>query len=330
MIRAASAGLALLCAGLPARADLSLPPAATLAVSTEEAPASHRVATGPFRGTLPAIVAEGAVTRRVWRVPDAETSLALLAPLRAQLLEDGWEIVLDCTTRDCGGFDFRFEIDVTPAPDMFLDLADYRYLSARRGKAWTTLVVSLSAGIGYVQETRVDPSDVADTPASTGVGTGIGTEAGAETGATETAPTDTNLADTASPSAPIAGTDIARALDATGHAILPDLDFITGSTDLADGDYSSLDALATYMTDKPDVTVALVGHTDAVGGAAGNMAISRRRAESARRLLTTRYGIAAARVDVQGVGFYAPVASNATEDGRSANRRVEVVITSTD
>jgi OOP family OmpA-OmpF porin len=60
------------------------------------------------------------------------------------------------------------------------------------------------------------------------------------------------------------------------------------------------------------------------------MAISRRRAESARALLTGRYGADPARVEAFGMGYFAPVASNATPEGREANRRVEAVVTSTE
>lgn len=262
---------------------------------------SHRVATGRFDGTLPSVVAEGVVTRRIWQLTGAETTLQVLAPLRAQLLDDGWEEVFECTARACGGFDFRFEIDVAPAPAMFVDLADFRYLAARREDAWTTLLVSRSAGMSFVQQVEVRPA---------------GTES-PDGASAEVAPT------------PVAASDIAPTLVATGHAVLSDLDFETGSATLARDGYASLDALATFLAANPATTIALVGHTDAQGGAAGNLAISRRRAESVRALLVETYGVASARVETQGVGFFAPIARNDTEAGRRANRRVEVVITST-
>jgi OmpA-OmpF porin, OOP family len=43
------------------------------------------------------------------------------------------------------------------------------------------------------------------------------------------------------------------------------------------------------------------------------------------RELTLKYGIAADRLSSFGCGFYAPVASNDTEDGKAKNRRVELV-----
>lgn len=265
---------------------------------------SHRIATARFSGTLPSVTAEGAVTRRIWQLTGAETTLQILAPLRAQLIEQGFDPVFECATRACGGFDFRFEIDVTPAPQMFVDLADFRYLAARKGDVWSTLLVSRSGDLGFVQTTGVDPDGTVEPVKST--------------------------SNPASPTGLLATSDVAETLVATGSAVLADLDFTTGSTDLARVDYASLRALADFLRANPDTTIALVGHTDAEGGAEGNMALSRRRADSARALLTGPYGIDSARVETQGLGFFAPITRNDTEAGRRTNRRVEVVITSTD
>jgi OOP family OmpA-OmpF porin len=294
-VRAGAAALWL--AAAPAAAlDMPLPATTTL---TETLPAAvHRVATGPFaEGSLPTIAARGRLDRTVVRMaaPGA-TPAAILAPLRAQLEAEGWEVVFACADRACGGFEFRFEIDVAPAPAMFVDLASYRYLAARRGKAWTTLLVSTSAGEAYVQLVAVTPPDaVAPAPVTT----------------------------LAAPS------DLAGTLETLGRAVLPDLVFPSGAVDLPGDAYPSLSALAAFLEARPGMTVALVGHTDAEGGAEGNMAISRRRAESARALLIDRHGVDPARVDAFGVGFFAPLAPNDTPEARARNRRVEVVVTST-
>jgi OOP family OmpA-OmpF porin len=296
---------ALVLAASPAAA-LDLPAEATRSFEERRALATERIATGPFRDDLPHEVAEGTVTREVWRVDATElTSLALVAPIRAGLEADGWEIVLDCATRGCGGYEFRFEISVLPAPDMFVDLADYRYLSARREGAWLALVASRSRDVGFVQVTRVDPVAMPEAPVTTRSTSNVSAPPAAVSGMTQT-------------------------LVSRGRAVLPDLEFETGSTELSTAGYASLVELAAFLTATPAVTIALVGHTDAEGGAEGNVAISRRRAEAARQRLIEEHDIAAARVETHGVGFFAPVARNDTAAGRQANRRVEVVITSTE
>jgi outer membrane protein OmpA-like peptidoglycan-associated protein len=68
-----------------------------------------------------------------------------------------------------------------------------------------------------------------------------------------------------------------------------------------------------------------VGHTDNQGKSDYNVGLSKRRAASVVTELTGKYGIAATRLDAFGCGMYSPVASNAAEEGRAKNRRVELV-----
>ncbi len=69
----------------------------------------------------------------------------------------------------------------------------------------------------------------------------------------------------------------------------------------------------------------MVGHTDMTGGYDYNMDLSRRRAAAVVAALTGRFGVAAARLQPAGVGPLSPVADNTTDEGRSLNRRVELV-----
>jgi outer membrane protein OmpA-like peptidoglycan-associated protein len=78
---------------------------------------------------------------------------------------------------------------------------------------------------------------------------------------------------------------------------------------------------------KQEATLRLlvVGHTDNVGGFDANLALSERRAAAVFQALTSKHGVAPARLRAVGVGMAAPVAPNETEDGRAKNRRVELV-----
>jgi outer membrane protein OmpA-like peptidoglycan-associated protein len=87
--------------------------------------------------------------------------------------------------------------------------------------------------------------------------------------------------------------------------------------------------LADYLAAQPDLSVALVGHTDASGSLDGNIVISKRRAGSVLERLVSDYGVARRQLDAQGMGYLSPIASNQTQEGRDANRRVEVIVTST-
>ena len=316
MTRALPLLVALVAAPAPAL-DLAMPRPAAITFSETRAPASHRLPTGPWTGSVPFETVEGAVTRRTWQLAAAEaTTLELLMPLRDQLADDGWTVTFQCETAGCGGFDFRFDIDVTPAPEMFVDLADYRFLTAAKGGQRADLLVSRSGDMGYVQLTAVDPDGDAVIKSASNAASGGLSSAQAS-------------ALTAALSSAIEAGDLVGDLTRTGRAVLTDLDFATGSTELPGRDYASLAALAGFLRERPAATVALVGHTDAEGGAEGNMAISRRRADAARRLLVDVHGIDPARIETHGVGFFAPMAANDTEAGRAVNRRVEAVVTST-
>ncbi|WP_400191498.1 OmpA family protein [Hymenobacter sp. B81] len=86
--------------------------------------------------------------------------------------------------------------------------------------------------------------------------------------------------------------------------------------------YPTLDSLAQLLRRYPDYTLSIAGHTDSRGAAAYNLRLSRERAAAARDYLLTR-GIDAARVALRGYGAQHPLADNATDAGRSRNRRVE-------
>jgi outer membrane protein OmpA-like peptidoglycan-associated protein len=86
-----------------------------------------------------------------------------------------------------------------------------------------------------------------------------------------------------------------------------------------------LDKVAHLLRDKTQKMVALEGHTDNVGSADFNMALSLRRAESVRDAMLAR-GVPTDRMSISGHGLSKPVAPNDTETGRAINRRVEVVV----
>jgi len=90
----------------------------------------------------------------------------------------------------------------------------------------------------------------------------------------------------------------------------------------------SADTLATivqYLQENPDKSFYVVGHTDDQGDFASNLALSRARAEATVEVLIEQLPEAKDRLQADGVGPLAPVATNTGTDGRSLNRRVEFV-----
>jgi OOP family OmpA-OmpF porin len=292
---------------------LDLPAPILSEASRSEIPGSYDLPTGPFAGgTLPTRTVEGAVLQRAYQL-DAPglTTLAVLAPMRDQVIAAGFEVLLDCEARVCGGFDFRYATEVLPEPDMHVDLGDFRFLAAIREGEAVSILVSRSALSGYVQITRVTAN----------------LEDAVNSALPELPAVDHEAGSADNPGEPYP--DIGAALDQAGRAVLADLDFASGAATLAKGDYPSLSAVAAWLTANPEGTIALVGHTDASGSLAANIAVSERRAEAVAAALIDRYGVDRDRVTAKGVGFLAPRATNQTEEGRQKNRRVEVVVTST-
>ncbi len=119
--------------------------------------------------------------------------------------------------------------------------------------------------------------------------------------------------------------DIQRALAAQGKFALYGLYFDTGKAALRPESDAELSAVAEVLEGSPSLELYVVGHTDSTGAMAANVALSERRAAAAVEALVGRYGIAAKRLTPKGVGPFAPVASNDTEEGRAKNRRVELV-----
>lgn len=101
--------------------------------------------------------------------------------------------------------------------------------------------------------------------------------------------------------------------------------FDTGKDVVKPDSTPTLDEIGKLLNADPSLRVTVVGHTDAQGSADDNRALSERRARAVVTALTQRYGIAADRLQSRGAGMAEPVASNADEDGRARNRRVELV-----
>jgi outer membrane protein OmpA-like peptidoglycan-associated protein len=79
-----------------------------------------------------------------------------------------------------------------------------------------------------------------------------------------------------------------------------------------------------YEVHNSDLT--LLGFSDNQGAVDANLSLSLRRAQAVAAALVSRHGIDAKRLDARGSASFSPVASNAREDGRSRNRRVELVL----
>ncbi|MEM7438585.1 MAG: OmpA family protein [Pseudomonadota bacterium] len=287
--------VALLLSAFPAHAEfvLQLPLGAAETYAADETTLPAQVPAGPAVGSkVPMTPAPGSIRRTVWQVGPEQTVQEVERNIAEQLGRRGYEVVFDCVTAACGGFDFRFGIDVVPEPIMRVDLRDFRFITAKQSVSdnpdYVTFLISKSPVAVYVQltEYRSDRTDNLDLQVQT---------------------TSSAL------------------LDAGAKMVLEGLVFGSGGTAVTADPNGTLTKLADLMKGDETLTVLLVGHSDNSGTLEGNLIVSKSRAAAVEATLIEDYGISADRLSAYGVAFLSPRATNDTDAGQQKNRRVEAV-----
>jgi OmpA-OmpF porin, OOP family len=110
-----------------------------------------------------------------------------------------------------------------------------------------------------------------------------------------------------------------------GHVEVPGIFFDFGKADVKPESDAALAEVAKLLKATPALALWVVGHTDSVGSTAANVALSSDRAAAVVKVLAGKHGVDVKRLVPHGAGPFAPVGSNATEEGRARNRRVELV-----
>jgi outer membrane protein OmpA-like peptidoglycan-associated protein len=121
------------------------------------------------------------------------------------------------------------------------------------------------------------------------------------------------------------GRKLYEALSTAGRVATQGIYFDTGSDRIRPESSPTLKEIGQMLAEHAELKLAIEGHTDGSGDAAANQALSGKRAEAVKAALVAGYGVNAARLTAKGVGAAKPAASNATAEGRQANRRVELV-----
>lgn len=119
--------------------------------------------------------------------------------------------------------------------------------------------------------------------------------------------------------------EITQGITDKGRIALYGIHFEFDSDALSNESDPALEAISAALTDNPDMSIYIVGHTDDQGAYDYNLDLSARRAASVVSALTQSFGVSADRLTAVGVGPVAPVASNRSEEGQALNRRVELV-----
>src|SRR3954463_2735676 len=234
---------------------------------------------------------EGRITRIAYRTNPGPSILEVSRNFEAQLAKAGFETLLACDVDACGGIPFSEAIDALPMPQMWIDGFNYRYFAGRKAEGgretFASVLVSENNREIYVQLVV------------------------AELGAMQN-----KMVDAAA---------MQKGLGETGHIALYGIYFDTDKAVVKPEIQPTLAEIAKLLTGQPQLAVFIVGHTDNQGAYDYNLDLSRRRAEAVAAELMRAYRIAPQRLRTAGVGFLAPVGTNATDAGRALNRRVELV-----
>ncbi|PMR74702.1 OmpA family protein [Billgrantia endophytica] len=211
------------------------------------------------------------------------------------------------------------------------------------------LVVPVAAAILLVGCATTDPysgqTQRSSTITGTGVGAAVGAAAGALSGSGSTSRRDRALIGAAVGAAAGAGVgaymdrqeqqlresmrgtgvDVERRGDDIVLNMPSGVTFGFDSSDLTTSARNALNDVSSVLNQYTDTRVNIDGHTDSTGDAGYNQRLSERRAEAVGNYLT-QSGVSRNRLYMTGYGMTQPVASNANEEGRAQNRRVEITL----
>jgi OOP family OmpA-OmpF porin len=234
---------------------------------------------------------EGRVIRIAYRTPPGPSILEVSRNFETQLEKAGFETLVACDTDACGGIPFSETLDVLPLPQMWVDGFNYHYYAAHKTEGGTetyaAVLVSENNKEIYAQLVVAVVGSMAN-----------------------------KMVDAAA---------MAKGLGDKGHIALYGIYFDTDKATIKPESKPTLDEMAKLLRGQPQTKVFIVGHTDSQGSYEHNMTLSRARADAVAAALTRSYQIAQTRLYTAGVGYLAPIGSNASEDGRALNRRVELV-----
>jgi outer membrane protein OmpA-like peptidoglycan-associated protein len=119
---------------------------------------------------------------------------------------------------------------------------------------------------------------------------------------------------------------IEESLHRDGKIALYGVQFDTNQAVIRPESADQLREMAQVLKTAPSLKAFIVGHTDNQGEFEANVMLSQKRAQAVVEALTMRYGIAPGRLGARGVANLSPMSSNANDEGRAQNRRVELVL----
>ena len=274
---------------------LELPSSARLVLSnkTDVKNISVEISTWNREKGISRLDVRGKTVTNVYQIDGTSLTLdQMLQPIISYLSGKQFIIELYCNTNVCGGFNFRKNLTVSNPPFMLINVANYSVITAVKNSSAISLIASKLGNTIYLQTLSIG----------------------------------TNKTDLILNYKEQIKDNYSSKLKEDGAIVLGDLIYRSGSSELGNGPFESLSALANFLKSTPRSSIILVGHSDAVGELNKNIELSRKRAQAVVDRLIKNYGIEQSRISAQGIGFLSPKSNNSTEKSRKKNRRVEAIL----
>ncbi len=260
---------------------------------------------------------EGKITRLVYLAPAGRTGLEVSRNYEMALIKAGLTVRFSCEKEKCG--------DSSRIQEPFVDYArgmkqlrsyggygDLGFVVLNDGESpyyfWGSLSIDGRPVYVSVFTNEVNASD--DSPLKGRVGTFLEI--------IEPKPMESNKVS-------IDATAIGAGVVNAGKIALYGIYFDTNKADIKPESKEQLSEIGKFLAANKAIKVIVVGHTDNVGSIEANQTLSQQRASAVAAALVNSYQVAPGRILAKGVGNLCPVASNASEEGRAKNRRVELV-----
>jgi outer membrane protein OmpA-like peptidoglycan-associated protein len=119
--------------------------------------------------------------------------------------------------------------------------------------------------------------------------------------------------------------ELARIINERGSVALHNILFDTGRATIKPESATALAPVGELLKNDASLKLEIQGHTDNVGAPAANLKLSQDRAAAVKAYLVQTLGADASRLTTAGFGDTRPLGDNRTEEGRTQNRRVELV-----
>jgi outer membrane protein OmpA-like peptidoglycan-associated protein len=267
--------------------------------------------TGPIKGRAPSttLSLQGQLQRRLYIAPPDVSSFDVFENYRNALADAGFTTLFQCSGRDCGSSNALLgKLVIYPAGRKLTNLGKLSEFGMYIAGDEHFMAASAADGTRHIALYVVQNQDAKIAGMAAG-------RAAVHLDVLTTADLQTRMIDAAA---------MAKGISDEGHIAVDNVYFDFGTATLTADAAPALAEMVKLLTENPSLQVYVVGHTDWVGDADANQALSQDRAQSVVASLIAA-GIAQSRISAAGVGVYAPRASNTTDAGRSLNRRVELV-----